>query len=157
MAVKGGGSGSWMAVRIASSLAVPKDASVIREVSPDHPRWAARFGDVRIEHPHRSKELGVPDPSFVGNRTGLGRHRQVLCEDMLAYMNRTTVKLPDEVDAQLRHEAERRGITISELTREAIETHLGPRRKLRAAAAGRSGRDDVSERIEELLSDEVTS
>ncbi len=40
-------------------------------------------------------------------------------------MKRTTVKLPDEIDARLRHEAERRGITISELTREAIEQHLG--------------------------------
>lgn len=75
---------------------------------------------------------------------------------MLAYMKRTTVKLPDELDAKLRHEAERRGITISELTREAIEHHLGagPRR-LGAAGAGRSGRDDVSERIEEILAAEV--
>jgi predicted transcriptional regulator len=74
---------------------------------------------------------------------------------MLAYMNRTTIKLSDDVDAKLRHEAARRGITISELTREAIETHLGPRRRLGAAAAGRSGRDDTSERIEEILASEV--
>jgi predicted transcriptional regulator len=65
-------------------------------------------------------------------------------------MKRTTVKLPDDLDARLRHEASRRGMTISELTREAIETHLGGRRLL-AAGAGRSGRQDVSERIEELL------
>jgi predicted transcriptional regulator len=74
---------------------------------------------------------------------------------MLAYMNRTTIKLSDDVDAKLRHEAARRGITISELTREAIETHLGPRRRLGAAATGRSGRDDTSERIEEILAGEV--
>lgn len=74
---------------------------------------------------------------------------------MLTYMKRTTVKLTDEVDARLRHEAQRRGITISELTREAIETHLGARRTLDAAAAGRSGRTDVSERIEEILANEV--
>jgi plasmid stability protein len=68
-------------------------------------------------------------------------------------MRRTTVKLPDELEARLRHEAARRGITISALTREAIEAHLGgPGRRSRAAAAGRSGRDDISERIEELLS-----
>jgi predicted transcriptional regulator len=67
-------------------------------------------------------------------------------------MKRTTVKLPDDIDAKLRHEAERRGITISELTREAIEQHLGgERRRLGAAGAGRSGRDDISERIEEIL------
>lgn len=76
---------------------------------------------------------------------------------MLAYMIRTTVKLPEELDARLRHEAQRRNITISELTREAIENHLGPRRQLGAAAAMRSGRSDVSERIEEILASEVRS
>jgi len=79
---------------------------------------------------------------------------------MLAYMQRTTVKLPDDLDARLRHEAERRGITISQLTREAIELHLqapGPRRRLLAAGAGSSGRDDISERIEQLLQAEATA
>jgi predicted transcriptional regulator len=74
-------------------------------------------------------------------------------------MKRTTVKLPDDLDARLRHEAERRRVTISELTREAIEIHLGThspgRRRLIAAAAGRSGSPDVSVRIDEILSDEV--
>ncbi len=76
---------------------------------------------------------------------------------MLAYVQRTTVKLPDDLDARLRHEAERRGTTISEITREAIEAHLGGRnassgrRRLRAAGAGASGRTDISERIEEIL------
>jgi predicted transcriptional regulator len=77
---------------------------------------------------------------------------------MLAYVQRTTVKLPDELDARLRHEAERRGITVSEITREAIEAHLGGARKRRtllAAAAGGSGHDDISERIEEILTREV--
>jgi predicted transcriptional regulator len=74
-------------------------------------------------------------------------------------MKRTTVKLPDELDARLRHEAERRATTVSQLTREAIEEHLGARkgrRDLIAAGAGRSGRKDVSERIEEILRAEVT-
>jgi hypothetical protein len=45
---------------------------------------------------------------------------------------------------------------VSELTREAVEHHLGGRdRRLRAAGAGRSGRDDISERIEEILAAEV--
>ena len=74
---------------------------------------------------------------------------------MLAYMVRTTVKLSEELDARLRFEAQRRRITISELTREAIESHLGPHRRLGAAAAGRSGRADVSERIEEILAREA--
>ncbi len=72
-------------------------------------------------------------------------------------MKRTTVKLPDELDARLRQEAQRRGITVSELTRAAIEEHVGSggRRKLGAAAAGRSGRTDISERIEEIIASEI--
>ncbi len=77
---------------------------------------------------------------------------------MLAYVQRTTVKLPDDLDARLRHEAKRRNMTVSALTREAIEAHLGgsrPRRRLLAAGAGASGRDDISERIEAILTAEV--
>jgi predicted transcriptional regulator len=71
-------------------------------------------------------------------------------------VRRTTVKLSDDLDARLRHEADRRRMTVSELTREAIEAHLGNaraegRRRLIAAAAGGSGRHDVSVRIEEIL------
>jgi len=65
------------------------------------------------------------------------------------------VKLPDELDALLRQEAARRGMTVSELTREAIAAHLGGRRRLLAAGAGNSGRADISERIEELFAAEV--
>lgn len=72
-------------------------------------------------------------------------------------MKRTTIKLPDELDARLRQEAQRRGMTVSELTRAAIEAHVGAgrRRKLGAAGSGRSGRSDVSERIEEIIGSEV--
>ncbi|MBI4729445.1 MAG: ribbon-helix-helix protein, CopG family [Acidobacteria bacterium] len=72
-------------------------------------------------------------------------------------MKRTTVKLPDELDAKLRHEASRRGTTISEVTREAIESHLGGggRRRLIAAGSGRSGRRDTARRIEEILRQEA--
>jgi predicted transcriptional regulator len=74
-------------------------------------------------------------------------------------MKRTTVKLPEDLDARLRHEAERRRVTVSELTREAIEAHLGTRptgrRRMIAAGAGRSGSHDVSVRIEEILGHEV--
>jgi predicted transcriptional regulator len=79
---------------------------------------------------------------------------------MLAYMQRTTVKLPDDLDARLRHEAERRGVTVSALTREAIERLLGVHdgsRRLLAAGAGASGRDDIAERIEEIIAAEVGS
>lgn len=74
-------------------------------------------------------------------------------------MKRTTVKLSDELDTLLRLEAQRRGLTVSGLTREAISTHLtmpsGGRRRLLAAAAGGSGQRDVSERIEQILAREL--
>lgn len=79
-------------------------------------------------------------------------------QGMLAYMKRTTVTIPDALDARLRHEAQRRGITIAAVTREALEAYLGgasTRRRLGAAGAGRSGRRDVSERIEEILTAEL--
>ena len=73
-------------------------------------------------------------------------------------MKRTTVKLSEELDARLRHEAQRRGVTISDLTREAIESLLGASagsRRLLAAKAGRSGCRDISVRIEEILRSEA--
>lgn len=68
-------------------------------------------------------------------------------------MKRTTIKLPDELDARLRFEAERRGVTISELTREAIAAHLGAGRPRRftAAGAGNSGLGDLAQRLDEYL------
>jgi len=72
-------------------------------------------------------------------------------------VKRTTVKLPDDLDAKLRHEAACRQSTVAEITREAIEIHLGSgvRRKLIAAKAGRSGRHDTARRIEEIIRQEA--
>ncbi len=72
-------------------------------------------------------------------------------------IRRTTVKLPNDLDQQLRHEARRRGVTIAEVTRTALKEHLGvgQRRSLDAAGSGASGRSDVSERIEEILRSEL--
>ena len=68
-------------------------------------------------------------------------------------MKRTTVKLPEDLDAKLRIEAVRRGMTVSELTREAIETYLsgGRRRVLRSAGTFRSATGDLSERVDEIF------
>lgn len=73
---------------------------------------------------------------------------------MLAYVKRTSVKLPEDLDREMREEAARRGLTISDWTREAIQAHLPQqrgRRRLLSTGAGRSGETDVSERIEEIL------
>jgi len=67
-------------------------------------------------------------------------------------VKRTTVKLPDALDRRLRHEAQRRKRTVSAITRDAIEAYVGgTKRKLIAAKAGRSGRSDVSARVEAIL------
>jgi Arc/MetJ-type ribon-helix-helix transcriptional regulator len=105
---------------------------------------------LRIVHRHAAHEI-LP----------ISRATPTSCQPgMLTYMQRTTVKLPDDLDARLRHEAERRGTTVSELTRQAIEALLGQprgRRRLLAAGAGASGRSDISEQIEQILASEVGS
>lgn len=40
-------------------------------------------------------------------------------------MQRTTIKLSDDLDCRLRHEAQRQGVTISEVSRTAIALYLG--------------------------------
>jgi hypothetical protein len=70
------------------------------------------------------------------------------------------VKLPDDLDARLRHESKRRGPRVSNLTRDAIGQYLGgsddhAKLHLLAAGSGRSGHQATSERIEEILSKEV--
>jgi predicted transcriptional regulator len=42
-------------------------------------------------------------------------------------MKRTTIMLPDELDAQLRLEARRRGVSLADLAREAIGSYLTDR------------------------------
>ena len=72
-------------------------------------------------------------------------------------MKRTTVKLPEDLDARLRHEAARRRTTVAAITREALEAYLGTagRRRLIAAKAGHSGQAGVSEQIETILAEEL--
>jgi hypothetical protein len=59
---------------------------------------------------------------------------------MLTYMQRRTVKLPDESDARLRHEAIEKFLRVD-----------SGRRRLLATGAGASGRDDIAECIEEII------
>lgn len=69
-------------------------------------------------------------------------------------MKRTTVMLPDAVEARLRLEARRRGIPIAEVVREAVERHLPvpePGRTLQFFAVGAGGPPDASERVDEYV------
>jgi predicted DNA-binding protein len=72
-------------------------------------------------------------------------------------LKRTTIQLPDDLDARLREEAKRRGTTIAEVTRTALEEHLAvdARRGVGAAGATRSGQSDFSERIDEIMAAEA--
>ena len=73
-------------------------------------------------------------------------------------MKRTTVKIPDELDAKLRHEAERMGMTVSELVREALEMRLGgSRRPILRSLAGSlsSGGENLASRVEEIIKADI--
>ncbi len=78
-------------------------------------------------------------------------------------MRQTTVRLPDDLDAQLRqdaqlrHEARRQGLTIAQVTRTALEGHLSGGWRLDAAASGHSGHNDVSKRVEEIVQESAES
>ena len=69
---------------------------------------------------------------------------------------RLTINLSADVDRLLRSEAQRRGMTLSALAGEAIERHLARAPNwLRAGGIGRSGHEDTSERVDEVLAAEV--
>lgn len=72
-------------------------------------------------------------------------------------MKRTTIMLPDDVDARLRLEARRRGLSIAQVAREAIERELPPPAdgQLGFFAVGDGSPTDASERVDELVVDGV--
>lgn len=66
--------------------------------------------------------------------------------------------LPDEVDARLRQEAKRRGVSIADVAREAIDRHVpSPPAdgRLGFFAVGEGSGPDDSERVDELVGDAV--
>jgi len=73
-------------------------------------------------------------------------------------MKRTTISLPDDLAQSLQREARRRDVSASELTREALQAHLGLQpgrpRTLAFAALGHSGQADTARNMEDLLEDE---
>jgi ribbon-helix-helix CopG family protein len=73
-------------------------------------------------------------------------------------VKRTTIMLSDEVDARLRLEARRRGVSIADIVREAIEVHLpviGPAGNLSFFAIGEGGSKDGSERVDEIVAEAI--
>ncbi len=69
-------------------------------------------------------------------------------------MKRTTVKLPDDLDALLRDEAQRLGTTVSEVVRRSIESFLVPEgRRFVASQTARGDGTPVAERADEILAE----
>lgn len=70
-------------------------------------------------------------------------------------MKRTTVFADEDVLNKLRQIAKRENMSLSELTRKALDEYVARRRRRRSRLSlvgiGRSGRKDVAERAEELL------
>ena len=74
-------------------------------------------------------------------------------------MKRTTISLPDDLAAAVVRAANRRHVSVSELTREALSAHLGVgsgKRKLGFAKLGSSGTRNTSRDFEEILAAEWT-
>jgi hypothetical protein len=73
-------------------------------------------------------------------------------------MKRTTIMLPDTLDARLRREARRRGVSIADVARHAIERDL-PEPPTNGAlsffAIGAGSPVDGSARAEELVSEAI--
>ena len=78
-------------------------------------------------------------------------------------MKRTTIMLPDDLDARLRFEARRRGAAVAELIREALEARYGapagPRHlSFVALGRGRPGTPpDAAARYEELMVEDLAA
>lgn len=74
---------------------------------------------------------------------------------------RKTICLPRALLEELRSEASRRGISASALAREALAVYLpvaeAGKRHIPWAAMGHSGETDVSERVKEILSRELSN
>ena len=68
-------------------------------------------------------------------------------------VKRTTIMLPDELDARLRHEARRRGASIADVARGAIEDQLPASTDghLSFFAIGEGGPGDASEDVDRLV------
>ncbi|MCK4177420.1 ribbon-helix-helix domain-containing protein [Aciditerrimonas ferrireducens] len=69
-------------------------------------------------------------------------------------MKRTTVLLPDDLDARVRLEARRRGVAVADVLREAVAQHVaasGPAGRLGFVAVGDGERADASERVDEFV------
>lgn len=71
-------------------------------------------------------------------------------------MKRTTISLPGDLAQDVEREAQRRRISVAEVTREALREHIQrpAADRLPFIGVGRSGRHDTARRAEEILARE---
>jgi len=76
-------------------------------------------------------------------------------------MTELRVTVPDEIAERLATEAAERGTSAEDVAAELLRLHVPgsspPRRRPRFVGRGHSGRHDLSERVEEILSAELGS
>ena len=74
-------------------------------------------------------------------------------------MTELRVTVPDEIAEQLASEANERGTSAEEIAAEVLVSHVPPASRTRPlpswVGAAHSGRDDLSERHEEILKSEL--
>jgi Arc/MetJ-type ribon-helix-helix transcriptional regulator len=72
-------------------------------------------------------------------------------------MKRTTISLPGDLAQDVEREAQRRRVSIAEVTREALREHIQrpAAERLPFIGIGRSGRHDAARRAEEILAREL--
>ena len=76
---------------------------------------------------------------------------------MVVHMNADAVRMSREVGVKSRHDERNPSTAASESVGVAVGSgRTSPKRQLEAAAAGRSGRRDISERIEDILTQEAS-
>lgn len=101
----------------------------------------------------RATPDGCRRVSFGSRRTGSKPLMRAICMAYTSPVRKTTIYLDAADDAMLTEAAARRGVSRTELIREAIRRMLGtdaePVRRPRPL--GRSGRSDTSGRVDELL------
>jgi predicted transcriptional regulator len=69
-------------------------------------------------------------------------------------VKRTTIMLPDDLDARLRHEARKRGVSIADVARRAIEEQLpepGQSGTSSFFAIGAGGPSDAAGRVQDFV------
>ena len=71
-------------------------------------------------------------------------------------MKRTTISLPDDLAKDVEREAQRRRVSISTVTRDALREHIEKpaANRLPFIGIGRSGHHDTARRAEEILARE---